>query len=91
MDLYYRGYICDSVDDELDEYGLSTSDQGAVALANQITYRRVIHSMWANSQPNTQPEPKVWTHDLTDWLNKLSERGTSEFVDVVDTVNDGDR
>jgi hypothetical protein len=85
------GKICDQVDDELDEYGLSASDAGAVELANMLVYRRVIHSNWGSSQPTTMMEPKVWTSDMIDLLNRLSERGTYEFVAVVDTVNDGDR
>ena len=87
------GYICDSVDDELDEYELSTSDQGAIALANQLVYRRVIHAIWAAAGGilTGHNEPKVWSQDLIDWRDRLADEETYEFVASVDTVNDGDR
>ena len=87
------GYICDAVDDELDEYELSSSDAGAVALANQLVYRRMIHVNWAQAggPMSGTPEPVVWSKDLIDWRDRLDEHGTYEFVAVVDTVNDGDR
>ena len=87
------GYLCAIVDDELDEYGLSASDQGAVTLANYLVYRRIIHATWAAAGGilSGQNEPKVWTDDLVELKNRLAEHGTYEFVASVDTVNDGDR
>ena len=87
------GYICDIVDDELDEYELSTSDQGAITLANLVVYRRVIHSQWASAGGilTGMNEPKIWTQDLIDLRDRLADEGTHEFFAPVDTVNDGDR
>jgi len=87
------GYWCDYVDDELDEYELSTSSAGAINLANLLVYRRVEHAIWmsAGGPMTGQQEPKIWTEDLLELRRRLADEGTYEFVTVVDTVNDGDR
>ena len=79
--------LCAIVDDELDEYELSASDQGAVTLANMIVYRRILHAVWALG-PMTTPEPRIWTQDLLDLRNRLSDEGTYEFMTTIDTVDE---
>ncbi len=82
------GYWCDYVDDELDEYELSTSSAGAVNLANLLAYRRVVHANWSNSQPSTDPEPKIWTSDLVDLRKRLADEGTFAHFASIDTIED---
>ena len=84
------GYICDYVDDELDEYGIAATGASPVALANMVAYRRVIHGIWSASQPNTDPEPVVWTRTLLEVRDRLSSQdATYDQVASVDTVRRG--
>ena len=81
------GNLCAIVDDELDVYELSTSDDSAVDLANMLVYRRIIHAQWAHSDMS-KPEPVVWDKSMTEWLNRLSDEGTYEFATTADTVDE---
>ncbi len=83
------GNTADLVDDELDELGFG-SDAGAVRLANQLTYRRIIHGQWAiaGGTMSGYPEPVIWTSDMMEQRKNLQEQGTYEYVASVDTVED---
>lgn len=84
------GHICTQVDAEMNTMThpdtISTTGTNEVWLANEIAYRRVIHGIWA-SGPMTDPEPRVWTDDLRDMLNRLKDE-TYSIAHAIDTVDD---
>lgn len=85
------GNICTQVDEEIDAKAqpssLSTSDTQVVFFANMLTYRRVIHGIWASSDQST-PEPVVWTQELYEWFDRLLTDTTHDAITTVKMQDD---
>lgn len=61
---------------------ISTTSNPAKQLANEIVYRKMIHSNWAHAG-SEGTEPVIWTTDLIDRLEQLSKsatEGTAVYV-----------
>jgi len=74
--------LCAQVDAEIDgKASPSTFGTGTnhVLFANMLTYRRILHSVWALG-PMTTQEPIVWTTELQEWFEALLTDTTADAV-----------
>jgi hypothetical protein len=89
------GNICTMVDAELDAMTypdtLSLTDTKVIQLCNLLTYRRILHSIWARAGGSASgtPEPVVWSTDLVEMLSRLKSETYSWFK-TVDMISDED-